>query len=97
MKKMFTLLALLACFMGAKADWVTDYTIDYSSKTAFPFYVMGYVPEWVDGFMTDYGADYRYETQDVLDNGDAEVAHSVVFKEALVEQDMVPAALHNSE
>ena len=71
MKKLLTLIALLACFMGAKADWVEDYSIDYSTKTNFPFYVMGYVPEWVDGVMTDYGADYRYATQDVLDNGDS--------------------------
>ena len=71
MKKMFTLLALLACFMGAKAEWVEDYSYDFSSNTSFPFYVMGYVPEWVDGVMTDYGADFRYSTQDVLDNGDA--------------------------
>ena len=67
MKKLFTLFAFLAVFMGAKAEWVTDYTIDYSTKTAFPFYVMGYVPEWVDGVMTDYGADYRYATQADLD------------------------------
>ena len=67
MKKMFTLLALLACFLGAKAEWVEDYSIDYSTQTAFPFYVMGYVPEWVNGVMTDYGANYRYETQATLD------------------------------
>ncbi len=53
--------------MGVKAEWVEDYSIDYSTMTGFPFYVMGYVPEWVDGIMTDYGADYRYETQDNLD------------------------------
>ncbi len=72
MKKLFTLVALLACFLGAKAEWVEDYKIDYSAKTGFPFYVMGYVPEWIDGVMTDYGADYRYATQDVLDNGDSD-------------------------
>ena len=72
MKKLFTLFAFLAVFMGAKADWVDVYSIDYSTKTAFPFYVMGYVPEWVDGVMTDYGADYRYATQADLDgDGDA--------------------------
>ena len=74
MKKLFTLVALLACFLGAKAEWVEDYKIDYSQKTAFPFYVMGYVPEWVDGVMTDYGADYRYATQADLDgDGDAKL------------------------
>ena len=72
MKKLFTLVALLACFLGAKAEWVVDYSIDYSTKTGFPFYVMGYVPEWVDGVMTDYGANYRYETQENLDgDGDS--------------------------
>ena len=72
MKKLFTLVALLTCFLGAKAEWVDDYKIDYSTKSNFPFYVMGYVPEWVDGVMTDYGADYRYATQADLDgDGDA--------------------------
>ncbi len=72
MKKLFTLVALLAVFMGAKAEWVDDYKIDYSNNTGFPFYVMGYVPEWVDGVMTDYGANFRYATQADLDgDGDA--------------------------
>ncbi len=73
MKKLFTLIALLAAFAGAKAaEWVEDYKIDYSQNTGFPFYVMGYVPEWKDGVMTDYGADYRYATQADLDgDGDA--------------------------
>ena len=72
MKKLFTLIALLTCFIGARAEWVEDYKIDYSQNTGFPFYVMGYVPEWVDGVMTDYGADYRYVTQADLDgDGDA--------------------------
>ena len=67
MKKLFTLVALLAMFMGAKAEWVEDYKIDYSTKSNFPFYVMGYVPEWIDGVMTDFGSNYRYETQENLD------------------------------
>jgi hypothetical protein len=68
MKKLFTLFAFLAMFMGANAaNWVEVYKIDYSSNTGFPFYVMGYVPEWVDGVMTDYGSTYRYETQENLD------------------------------
>jgi len=67
MKKLFTLVALLAVFMGAKAEWVEDYKIDYSTKTGFPFYVMGFVPEWVDGVMVDYGANFRYATQETLD------------------------------
>ena len=45
MKKLFTLIALLAVFMGAKAEWVEDYKIDYSTYSGFPFYVMGYVPD----------------------------------------------------
>ena len=74
MKKLFTLVALLACFLGAKAEVVTDYSIDYSTYNGFPFYVMGYVPEWFDGVMTDFGAMYKYvkvaddaeETSDVI-------------------------------
>ena len=67
MKKLFTLVALLTCFMGAKAEVEKVYSIDYSAYKGFPFYVMGYVPEWIDGVMTDFGADYRYETQENLD------------------------------
>ena len=62
MKKMFTLIALLACFLGAKAEWVEDYKVDYSTYSGFPFYVMGYVPEWVDGVMTDLGGNFTYAT-----------------------------------
>ena len=75
MKKLFTLVALLAMVLGASAQqgkWEEVYKIDYSTYTGFPFYVMGYVPEWVNGVMTDYGADYRYATQTDLDgDGDA--------------------------
>ena len=68
MKKLLTLVALLTCFLGAKAaNWVEVYKVDYSQNTGFPFYVMGYVPEWIDGVMTDYGSTYRYETQENLD------------------------------
>ena len=84
MKKLFTLVALLAVFMGAKAEWVEDYSIDYATKNNFPFYVMGYVPEWVDGVMTDYGASYRYATQDVLDNGDAQGNGKLEADESIV-------------
>ena len=73
MKKLFTVVALLSVFLGAKADWVQDYQIDYSTHKGFPFYVMGYVPEWLDGVMTDFGANYKYvavdgaeETSDVI-------------------------------
>ena len=73
MKKLFTLFALMAVCVGASAaEWVQDYKIDYSQNTGFPFYVMGYVPEWFDGVMTDFGANYRYATQADLDgDGDA--------------------------
>ncbi len=75
MKKLFTLVALLTCFLGAKAEWVEDYKLDYSSKTAFPWYVMGYVTEWVDGIMVDYGANYKYVT---VDNEDGETSDVIV-------------------
>ncbi len=74
MKKVFTLLALLTCFLGAnaQAQWEEVYKVDYSNFSAFPFYVMGYVPEFDNGCMTDFGADYRYATQADLDgDGDA--------------------------
>ena len=68
MKKLFTLVALLTVFMGANAaNWNKVKEINFSDYTGFPHYVMGYVPEWVNGVMTDYGADYRYETQANLD------------------------------
>lgn len=66
MKKLFTLVALLACFIGAKAEWNQVYTIDYSTYQGFPFYVMGYVPEFGNGCMTDFGAGYGYKTDDEM-------------------------------
>ena len=75
MKKLFTLVALLACFLGAKAEWVEDYSVDYSAYNGFPFYVMGYVPEWYDGIMTDFGALYKYVqvTDDATETSDVTV------------------------
>ena len=73
MKKFLTLVALFAMALGANAatEWVEDYKIEYSSKTGFPFYVMGYVPEWIDGVMTDFGAMYTYKKEaDVTDDDD---------------------------
>ena len=68
MKKLFTLVALLTVFMGVNAaNWNKVKEINFSDYTGFPHYVMGYVPEWVNGVMTDYGADYRYATQEDLD------------------------------
>ena len=60
MKKFLAVFALLSVFMGVKAEWVQDYKADYSTYKGFPFYVMGYVPEWFDGVMTDFGANYKY-------------------------------------
>lgn len=68
MKKLFTLAVLLAMALGANAaTWNKVKEINFSDYTGFPHYVMGYVPEWVNGVMTDYGADYRYATQEDLD------------------------------
>jgi hypothetical protein len=77
MKKLFTLVALLAMVLGANAQggsWEKVYSIDYTTYQGFPFYVMGFVPEFDNGCMTDYGANYRYaevtdeaeETSDVI-------------------------------
>ena len=77
MKKLFTLLAFLTMFVGAKAaDWAEVYKIDYSNNTGFPFYVMGYVPEWFDGVMTDFGAMYKF----VQVTDDAEETSDVIVK-----------------
>ena len=64
MKKLFTLFVLLTCVLGAKAEWVEDYKVDYSTYSGFPFYVMGFVPEWVDGVMTDMGGNFEYVKTD---------------------------------
>ena len=73
MKKLFTLFAFLACFLGAKAEWVEDYKVDYSNYSGFPFYVMGFVPEWVDGVMTDMGGNFEYVTTDNEDGKSSDV------------------------
>jgi hypothetical protein len=68
MKKLFTLVALLAMALGANAKWSEQpiYTIDYSTYNGFPFYVMGYVPEFDNGCMTDFGAGFGYKTDDEM-------------------------------
>ena len=56
---------------GVKAE--TDdaiYSIYYSAYTGFPFYVMGYVPEFSGDVMTDYGAMYGYKTDAEMESGD---------------------------
>ncbi len=80
MKKLFTLIALLAVVMGVKAEWVEDYKIDYSQNTGFPFFVMGYVPEWVDGVMTDYGANFKYVATTKDDGSPADESSDVIVK-----------------
>ena len=88
MKKIFTLMALLTCFMGVRAaDWVEVYKIDYSSYNGFPFYVMGYVPEWFDGVMTDFGSNYGYVT---LDNEDGETSDYIVTTQGGAQYYRVP-------
>ena len=89
MKKLFTLIALFAVALGAKAEWVEDYKIDYSTHTGFPFYVMGYVPEWIDGVMTDFGSGFKYveakedaeETSDVIVKTEAGVEYYKIATE----------------
>ena len=76
MKRLFTLVVLMAMVLGASAKWSDEpvYKIDYSAYHGFPFYVMGYVPEFDSGWMTDFGANYKYaekkddseETSDVI-------------------------------
>lgn len=84
MKKLFTLLAFLTCFVGAKAEWVTDYSIDYSTYQKFPFYVMGYVPEWYEGVMTDLGANYKYVAMATKDN-DGNVTYSEETSDVIID------------
>ena len=60
MKKLFTLVALLAVFMGAKAvNWDEVKKIDYKGLTDFPYYIMGYAPDIVNGIMVDDPVPYR--------------------------------------
>jgi hypothetical protein len=60
MKKLFTLVALLAVFLGAKAvSWDEVKKIDYKGLTDFPYYIMGYAPDIVNGIMVDDPVPYR--------------------------------------
>lgn len=98
MKKLFTLVVLLTCFIGARADWKQVYKVTYSSYTGFPYFVMGYVPEWNNGIMTDFGATYRYETQANLDGDgdgkwkDGESSVSAVMNQGGTEYQKVTGA-----
>ena len=49
-------------YLGAKEEGTEDYMVDYADYSGFPFWVMGYVPEWYDGVMTDMGGNYTYAT-----------------------------------
>jgi len=66
MKRLLTFFAFLMCVLGAKAEWTPVYEMDYSNYEGFPYFVMSYVPEWNDGIMTDYGAQYSYKTEDQM-------------------------------
>ena len=69
MRRFITFIALLAMVLGANAQtgkWEEVYRIDYSSYNGFPFYVMGFVPEFDGGCMTDFGAQYGYKTDDEM-------------------------------
>jgi hypothetical protein len=59
-KKIFTLFAFLAMFMGANAaNWVQVYEKSYSNDTDFPWYIMGYAPTIIDGALYDNPTPYR--------------------------------------
>ena len=73
MKKFFTLIALFAIALGAKAEWVEDYKIDYSTLNDFPFYVMGYAPSIINGVMVDDPVPFRKYWREG-DDGFADVA-----------------------
>lgn len=51
MVKHLLTLACATAALSVGATPVVDYTIDYSTYTEFPFYVMGYTPTFADGVM----------------------------------------------
>ena len=55
MKRLFTLVALMAMVLGASAKWSDEpvYKIDYSTLSQFPFYVMAYAPSFDGTAMID--------------------------------------------
>ena len=80
MRKLFTLIALSAVCMGAKADeWVEDYSINYTTYQGFPFYVMGYVPSF----------DYSAEVSKVLMRDDGAMWGFEEIKEGVQEGPIV--------
>ena len=56
-KLLFALALTMIGVQGVKAEKV--YEINYSDFDAFPFYVMGFTPEWVNGIMTDGGGGWH--------------------------------------
>ena len=88
MKKLLTLIALLTCFLGAKAELAEDYRIEYANYYGFPFYVMDYVPEWIDGVMTDMGGSYKYVT---LDNEEGQTSDVIVSTHNGVQYYRIPS------
>ena len=56
-KLMLTLALLVMGTTGVKAAWEQVYKVDYSDYTSFPWYVMGFTPEFINGVMTDQGAE----------------------------------------
>ena len=80
MKRLSTFLCTLALLLvgasSAKAEKV--YEIVYSDYTGFPFFVMGYVPEWNAGILTDNGANYRYKKKTEADEAGDDVSDAVL-------------------
>lgn len=72
---------------GSSIPMECIYSIDYCDYGAFPFYVMGYVPEFYDCMMTDYGAMYKYVT---LDNEAGETSDYIVKTASGVEYYRIP-------
>ena len=55
MKRLFTLVVLMAMVLGASAKWSDEpvYKINYSTYQSFPFYVMAYAPSFDGTAMID--------------------------------------------
>ena len=56
-KSILALALLMVGVTGVKAETLDQvYEIDYSDYTSFPFYVMGFTPDWDGGIMVDGGS-----------------------------------------
>ena len=60
LKKLLSLAAVAALGISANAEVVEDIMINYANYTSFPFYVMGYIPEFSDGVMKTTAPFYKY-------------------------------------